>query len=431
MKNVLHITPYFFGGPAKALSAFVIEAKKTGSRYHHTIVTLEETNNMRFINALEREGVPIFLYKDVENIDLFISTFDIVQIEWWNHPKIFSFFQKLKEISARVIFWSHTSGCFYPYMSIQLISTIDFMVFTSAYSWENPTWNNEDKKMIRGKTEVIYGTGGVDNINLIKREDDKFRIGYTGTIDFVKLNRKFIKFCSMVDIEKSCFILVGSDENKETLLEEASKYGIESKFFFTGFVEDIYQELIKFDIYSYLLEPTHYGTTDNALLEAMASGLPIITLNQCGEKYVIEDGKSGILVNSEIEYKNAVRYLYQHPAERVRLGMNARKRVFREFSVQSTVEKFNDVYNRVMKVNKEKHNIFKIVGEDPYSWFLYGLGNNKKLLDGKDKVTLRKYGDILFFSKKKSSLIHFLETYPYDKKLIALYKRIYNLMNGK
>ena len=63
-----------------------------------------------------------------------------------------------------------------------------------------------------------------------------------------------------------------------------------------------------------------------AVLEAMASGLPVITTRESGAP--IEDGKEGLIVPArDVEkLKEAIQYLYNNPSEVKRMGISARKR---------------------------------------------------------------------------------------------------------
>lgn len=64
------------------------------------------------------------------------------------------------------------------------------------------------------------------------------------------------------------------------------------------------------------------------ILEAMASGLPVITTPNTGGRDVIEDGVDGFIVPiRDVEaIKQRLVYLYENPAERMRMGKAARKK---------------------------------------------------------------------------------------------------------
>ncbi len=71
------------------------------------------------------------------------------------------------------------------------------------------------------------------------------------------------------------------------------------------------------------------------LLEAMAMGKATIISATAGQRDIVEDGVTGILVPPEDagELRRAVRYLLGHPEERARIGENARRAVEAHFDL--------------------------------------------------------------------------------------------------
>ena len=91
---------------------------------------------------------------------------------------------------------------------------------------------------------------------------------------------------TVLEVLKSGQYICG--KHNKALQEEIIKCGLENNFEFTGYVDNVYSQLSRFDIFAYLLNPYHFGATENALLEAMAYELPVIALNQSVEKHIIK-----------------------------------------------------------------------------------------------------------------------------------------------
>lgn len=90
----------------------------------------------------------------------------------------------------------------------------------------------------------------------------------------------------------------------------------------------------------------------NALLEAMAVGLPCITSDcRSGPREISDNGKNAILVNTEdgVEMENALRQLMSNKDLRVDLGRRARKSVNSRYSVNKIIEIWDDVFKKVEK----------------------------------------------------------------------------------
>jgi glycosyltransferase involved in cell wall biosynthesis len=84
-------------------------------------------------------------------------------------------------------------------------------------------------------------------------------------------------------------------------------------------------------------------------LEAMASHKPVIAVNEGGPKETIEDGKTGILVNSETEMGNAMKSIAENPSFAKELGRRGRERIERYYSWPLFFNKFDKVLRKVKK----------------------------------------------------------------------------------
>ena len=63
------------------------------------------------------------------------------------------------------------------------------------------------------------------------------------------------------------------------------------------------------------------------ILEAMASGLPVIATTNTGARDVVKDGKHGFIIpiRDSKAIKDKIQYFYDNPSEIKRMGKNARK----------------------------------------------------------------------------------------------------------
>ncbi|AND85383.1 glycosyltransferase [Clostridium tyrobutyricum] len=430
MYKILHITVHLGGGVGKVLSN--ICNPYVNNEYKHLIILLEKPLNLQFVKQALKNNVKVLIEPSNKIIKNEIMKSDIVQLEWWHHPLMCKFLYEFPQIPVRLIIWSHISGCSYPFIKSKFMKNCTRFLFTSPYSLENNYLQDKDsREFIRNNADIVYSSGGSDNIIKKQQSDDNnFNIGYVGTLNYCKLNPQFINYCNEINIPNLKFIMVGDTENKDKILNEAKKMSIDKKFEFVGYVNDVQNQLNKFSVFGYLLNPNHYGTTENALLEAMAAGIPPIVLKQCTEKYLVKNMETGIVVNNKKDYGNAMRYLYENTDKRIKIGNNARNYILNKFSINNTIESLNNNYDSVMKKDKKKFLFKNILGNTPSEWFLSCLGSYKKVFEesieliksnNKEKVLDNKYKihncKQILKEKNKSSIYHFQRYFPNDKLL--------------
>lgn len=111
---------------------------------------------------------------------------------------------------------------------------------------------------------------------------------------------------------------------------------------------DCAEVLLRYDIF---LLPSFFEGTPLGLIEAMQTGIPVITTATAGMKDVIRDGKSGLLVppgNCE-EITRAVERLMNNPDLRQRLGRQAFSDAVSKYTWPAAARVVDGIYSSLLK----------------------------------------------------------------------------------
>ena len=142
-------------------------------------------------------------------------------------------------------------------------------------------------------------------------------------------------------------VIVGTGPLQEQIAARAQELGLSERVVFTGFRDDIPQLQRMFDIF--VLSSTQEGIP-GALLEAMASGCPVVATDAAGVREAVPDGATGIVVPTRDPAALAagIVRLATEPETARRLAVAARERVARCFTVDALTEQTLAVYRRVL-----------------------------------------------------------------------------------
>jgi galacturonosyltransferase len=150
--------------------------------------------------------------------------------------------------------------------------------------------------------------------------------------------------------------IVGSmEESYEGLIKELLETGIVS---YHGRLDDVRSLLQSSDV---LVHPTYYEGMSNVLLEASATGRPVLASNIPGCKEIVEDRVTGLLfeprsADSLIQAVN--RFLDLPIKQREQMGRKAREKVEREFNRDEIVTIYlgliSEMTNQELFTKKEK-----------------------------------------------------------------------------
>ncbi len=125
----------------------------------------------------------------------------------------------------------------------------------------------------------------------------------------------------------------------------ASVTGTEVRF--VGACADVASYLAAADVFVF---PTLHENLSDALLEAMAHGVPAIATAVGGNVEILNHG-GGLLVPAQapVAFANAVTRLERDPAARERLGLHARRVVRDHYSLDHMIDTLDRLYQRMLE----------------------------------------------------------------------------------
>lgn len=247
------------------------------------------------------------------------------------------------------------------------ISTIGKLVYPRMYRWMSKYASaflvkadkvkDEVVDVIRGKKNVVSIKNGIDftvfdrdkaypNIRTklgIKEGD--IVLTNVAALDRRKGQQYLIQ--AATELHKSFpvhILLVGEGSDEERLKEISNAHDGNEYIHFLGRRGDINIVLSNSDIF--VLSSLHEGLP-NALMEAMAMGLPCVATDVGGVRQLIEDNVDGLVIKPEsyIEIKESVEWLLDNPAKKRTYGELAYKKVRQLYNQEKVAEELVAIYS--------------------------------------------------------------------------------------
>jgi len=405
----------------RVLSRLALCRKEKNSIIEDIFVCMEPPEKDLTVSIMQQSGIRLLICPDQKETDRLLAASDIVQIEWWHHPLIAEWMCK-NNIRARLIVWSHTSGLHYPAIPRNFVALPHVFLFTSPVSRKVIIGESTvDISESTNRVDVVHSSGGFDDIPLVSRSKQLgcLSYGYLGSLNFAKLHPEVVDFIKAVEIPGFAVDFFGDPSSNKGLKAIAEKAGISDRVNICGFTERPYDVLGGMDVFVYLLNPYHYGTTENALLEAMACGVVPVVLNNPIEASIVSHGHSGIVVDSPGSFSQAISYLNSKPDERCRISETACREIRARFSLEHTEKQLNDHYLSVMECQKMDFEFGPIFGNSPAEWFASCLGSYRSFFaeGGGTELRKRRLQHPVLYEKSKSSVFHYHQYFPDDPML--------------
>lgn len=215
--------------------------------------------------------------------------------------------------------------------------------------------NEENKKIfenynIKGKDSRLVSGSGVN----LKRhtfetypEGDEIHFLFVGRMMKEKGIEELLSAAKELHGQKVIFDLLGyCDEDYQDRLNEEEKDGVIKQL---GFDPNVHEYIKNC---SALILPTYHEGMSNVLMEASATGRPVIASNISGCKEIFEEGITGFGCgpgSSEDLIRAIRKFLMLSVEERAAMGRNARAKMEREFDRNKVVGVYINEINEVLQ----------------------------------------------------------------------------------
>jgi len=144
-------------------------------------------------------------------------------------------------------------------------------------------------------------------------------------------------------------LIVGDGPQRWRLERYREQSQIRDQVHFLGERGDVPRLMQHFDV---LWMASEFEGQSNAVLEAMAAGVPVIATNIAGNRDLVVDGETGYLVplGDRFEFTRRTHWLLDDETLRRRLGDAGRARASRDFTVEQMVERHAALYRELAGV---------------------------------------------------------------------------------
>ena len=178
---------------------------------------------------------------------------------------------------------------------------------------------------------------------------DSLVVGTVGRLAAVKDQAALVRaFAEVVKrMPDARLVIAGDGPMRKELEALVEQLGLPGRVWITGDRDDIPDILRLLDIF---VLPSLGEGISNTILEAMATGLPIVATDVGGNRELVEEGCNGRLVpvGDPARLAEAIFDLMQSAETRVAMGQSSLERVSQQFDWDRTVDSYLGVYDNLL-----------------------------------------------------------------------------------
>lgn len=375
--------------------AQLVTAKKLGFEVHLLVNTIleeekvlyeKEINDFELLNnvVIDKYEIPknklirllrwiVLLIKNIRNINFIfkyyklyakfsltylfqwnfykqLNNFDIIHIQFGNHKSPIDKLKKTGFLKSATILTFHGHDAFFPmYGRIPNNGYYDFFFkFGDLVTVNTPYLEDKVKKLGCPQEKLKVIPVSVDtnffrpsSNSKLKYNNSTLNLINVGRLDKIKGQKYLIEVVSEL-LELECKVkltVIGTGEEYDFLKQLIIDNQLTEVITLVGkkSQKEVRNALQDHDIYIFTpiaLEDGRCETQGLATLEAQSTELPVVVFDSGGVKYTVDDNVTGFVCKEGDVSRvvNRIKYLYDYPEERKKMGLAARKFVIREFS---------------------------------------------------------------------------------------------------
>lgn len=266
--RLLHLAPHYGGGIAPA--AIGIYQCVEGE---HTFANLRDTNDLSSIVAFRKTGLNLRSWREILSGDTLVDSFDFLVLHYWDTAIWNDLLSYRFMFSGPSILLNHQAFSYTGQQVLQFQKVFSFVI-QSGFSSQNIPNNWLTVPTCKDSSAVRHHLGA-----------DLMSMTYVGTLSYKKVSVDFFPSARILANSGFTLDIYGNlnNDNFARDLEKSRNTSISN----CGYGMDVRNLLKNYSYFFYPLHENHYGTTENALLEAMLEGLLPLVKSNNAEKSIL------------------------------------------------------------------------------------------------------------------------------------------------
>jgi len=173
--------------------------------------------------------------------------------------------------------------------------------------------------------------------------EDAFLIVSVGELNNNKNHKVIVEALGILKEKKLFYVICGQGIERDTILKQVKKLGIDDRVKLAGFCNDVPAILQAADVMAF---PSYREGLGMVAVEALASGLPVISSDNRGTREYMLDGINGFVIrkNNAAEFAKVIMKMYRLPQDKyIEMKKNSIESV-KKFGIEHVSKTMEKIY---------------------------------------------------------------------------------------